>query len=95
MRASEREREREKERKRILEFTEITLKETSKNWKSNQQSGMKGSSTNHALIEVWDRIHRALDKSSHNKAVILRALDFFLPLLAPRDFASIQRSRWQ
>ena len=37
---------------------------------------MKGSSTDHVLIESWDRILRALDQSSQNKAVVFTALDF-------------------
>ena len=63
---------------KILEsiVSELTLKETSKNWKSNQHGGLKGSSTDHIIIESWDRILRALDKSKENKAVIFTALDF-------------------
>ena len=57
-------------------MAELTLKETRQNWKSNQHGGMKGSSTDHVIIESWDRIFRALDKSSHNKAVVFTALDF-------------------
>ena len=63
---------------KILEsiVSEITLKETSKNWKSDQHGRIKGSSTNHVLIEAWDRILRALNKSSDNKAVVFMAFDF-------------------
>ena len=37
---------------------------------------MKGFSTDHVLIEAWDRILRALDKSTSNKAVIFTVIDF-------------------
>ena len=56
--------------------SEITLQETKKNWKSNQHGGIKGSSTDHILVEAWDRILRALDKSSSNKAVVFTAIYF-------------------
>ena len=56
--------------------SEITLQETKKNWKSNQHGGIKGSSTDHILVKAWDRILRALDKSSSNKAVVFTAIDF-------------------
>ena len=63
---------------KILEWVvaELTMQETSKNWKANQHGGLKGSSTDHVLIEAWDHILRALDKSSENKAVVFTALDF-------------------
>ena len=55
---------------------EVTLKETKDNWKNNQHGGTRGSSTDHVLVEAWDRILKALDKSSEHKTVILTALDF-------------------
>ena len=63
---------------KILEsfIWDLTLLETKNNWKNNQHGGLKGSSTEHVLIEVWDKILRALDKSTHNKAVVVMALDF-------------------
>ena len=63
---------------KILEsiVSELTLQETKNNWKSNQHGGTKGSSTDHVLIEAWDRILRSLDKSNDNKAVVFTAIDF-------------------
>ena len=63
---------------KILEsvVSDLTIQETRKNWKQNQHGGIKGSATDHVLIESWDRILRALDKSSSNKAVVFTALDF-------------------
>ena len=63
---------------KILEsiVSDLTLEETKANWKANQHRGIKGSSTDHVLIESWDRILRALDKSSKNKAVVFTAVDF-------------------
>ena len=63
---------------KILEsiVSELTLKETSQYWKGNQHGGTKGSSTDHVLIEAWDRILRSLDRAADNRAVIFTALDF-------------------
>ena len=63
---------------KVLEsvVSDLTLEETKNNWKVNQHGGIKGSSTDHVLIEAWDRILRALDKSSSNKAVVFTAIDF-------------------
>ena len=63
---------------KILEsvIADLTMQETKSNWKSTQHGGLKGSSTDHVLIEAWDRILRALDKSNTNKAVVFTALDF-------------------
>ena len=63
---------------KVLEsiVAEVTLQETRENWNPNQHGGMKGSSTDHVLIEAWDRILRALDKSTSNKAVVFTAIDF-------------------
>ena len=38
-----------------------TLHETKKNWKSNQHGGRTGSSTDHVLVQLWDRILTDLD----------------------------------
>ena len=55
---------------------EHTITETFKNWETNQHGGVKGSSTDHVIIEVWNKILKSLDKSSENKAVVFTALDF-------------------
>ena len=52
------------------------MQESRKNWKANRRGGTKGSSTDHMIIESWDRTLRALDKSNNNKAVVFTALDF-------------------
>ena len=63
---------------KVLEslVSEVTLQETRNNWKSNQHGGTKCSSTDHVIIEPWDCILRALDRSNNNKAVVFTALDF-------------------
>ena len=57
---------------KILEsiVAEAKLKKTKDNWKSNQHGGIKGSSTDHVLVEAWDRILRALDKSTEQSSSI-------------------------
>ena len=52
----------------------FTLEETEKNWKNTQYGGRKGSSTDHVLIGLWDRILTGLD--TNNKAVVLAGIDF-------------------
>ena len=51
----------------------FTMEETKDNWSHNQYGGRKGASTDHVLIEVWDRILSGLE---HNKAVVLAGIDF-------------------
>ena len=55
---------------------ELTLQETKGNWKDNHHGGIKGSSTDHVLVESWDIILRALDKFTANKGVVFTAIDF-------------------
>ena len=52
----------------------FTLQETSKNWKDTQYGGRKGSSTDHVLVGIWDKILNGLD--NNNKAVVLGGIDF-------------------
>ena len=54
-----------------------TLCESHGNWKKNQHGGRSGSSTNHVLIEIWDRILEDLD-SGQDKAVasVVCGVDF-------------------
>ena len=63
---------------KILEtfVAEFTISETKDNWKGTQHGGLKGSSTEHVLVETWDRILRSLDSSKDCKAVTMTALDF-------------------
>ena len=63
---------------KILEsvVAELTLQETKKNWKENQHGGMKGSLTEHVLIEAWDEILSGLDGGNDNAAVVFTAIDF-------------------
>ena len=63
---------------KILEtiVAEQTIAESFNNWEPNQHGGVKGSSTDHIIVEVWDKILRSLDKSTENKAVVFTALDF-------------------
>ena len=63
---------------KILEtiVADQTIAETFNNWQRNQHGGIKGSSTDHVIVEVWDKILRSLDKSTDNKAVVFTALDF-------------------
>ena len=44
------------------------------NWKNDQYGGRKGSSTDHVLIGIWDKILTELDNNS--KAVVISAIDF-------------------
>ena len=55
---------------------DFTMNETRDYWKGTQHGGIKGSSTEHVLIETWDRVLRSLDTSKTNKTVVLTALDF-------------------
>ena len=52
-----------------------TLLETRQNWKSTQHGGRSGSSTDHVLIEIWDKILRELDSPS-SKAAVICGIDF-------------------
>ena len=79
---------------KVLEsiVSEITLQETKNNWKSNQHGGIKGSPTNHIIIEAWDGILRALDKSSKNKVVVFYDFGLFkiiFPMLPPGNIKSL------
>ena len=61
---------------KILEtlVARFTLDETSKNWKQDQFGGRKGSSTDHVLVGLWDKILTGLEEGA--KAVVLSAIDF-------------------
>ena len=61
---------------KILELyvASFTLDETGHNWKNNQYGGRKGSSTDHVLVGLWDKILTGLDSGS--KAVVLSGIDF-------------------
>ena len=52
----------------------FTLEESLGNWKNDQYGGRKGSSTNHVLVEIWDRVLTNLENGS--KSVVLSAIDF-------------------
>ena len=54
----------------------FTLQETRSHWKGNQFGGLKGTSTEHVLIDTWDRILTGLDGGEKSKAVVMTALDF-------------------
>ena len=54
-------------------LAKFTLEETHGKWKDNQFGGRKGASTNHVLIEVWDKILTGL---KDKKAVVLAGIDF-------------------
>ena len=61
---------------KILEslVARFTLDETSHNWKPDQFGGRKGSSTDHVLVSLWDRILNGLERGA--KSVVLAAIDF-------------------
>lgn len=52
----------------------FTLEESAGHWKRDQFGGRKGSSTDHVLIELWDKILTGLESGA--KAVVLSAIDF-------------------
>ena len=54
---------------------QFTLQETKNNWNNDQFGGRKGSSTEHVLISIWDKILSGLD-TLNGKAVVLAAVDF-------------------
>ena len=57
----------------------FTVQETAANWKGNQYGGRKGSSTDHALISLWNDILSNLDAArgeEKSKAVVLSGIDF-------------------
>ena len=64
-------------RSKILEsfISEFTMQETGPYWKGSQHGGIKGSSTEHILIDTWDRTLRSLERG-RNKCVVMKALDF-------------------
>ena len=78
----------------------LTLQETEKNWKPNQHGGSKGSSTNHILVEAWDKILRSLDRFSENKAVVFSAVDFSksffrcVHVQILQSYANVGASQW-
>ena len=43
-------------------------------WKIDQFGGRKGSSTDHVLVEIWNKILTGLDRGA--KAVVLAVIDF-------------------
>ena len=54
----------------------FTLQETRDYWKGTQHGGLRGSSTEHLLIETWDRILQSLESNKKCKSVLMTALDF-------------------
>lgn len=48
---------------KVLEsfVADLTIQETRDFWKGSQRGGLKGSSTEHILVEMWDKIQRALE----------------------------------
>ena len=80
---------------KILEtfIGEFTMHETRDHWKGTQHGGLKGSSTEHVLIETWDRILRSLESNQNSKAVVMTALDFsnrFLNVRIRRSFSHLE-----
>ena len=61
---------------KILEtlVARFTLDETSKNWKQDQFGGRKGSSTDHVLVGLWDKILTRLEEGA--RAIVLSAINF-------------------
>ena len=54
-----------------------TISVTGNNWKKTQHGGRKGSSTDHVLIELWDKILSDLDTSPDRaQAVVVCGVDF-------------------
>ena len=47
-----------------------TLLETRSNWKNNQHGRRAGSSTDHVLVKIWDKILRELDIPTSKAAVV-------------------------
>ena len=52
----------------------FTLEESAGKWKRDQFGGRKGSSTDHVLVELWDKVLTGLETGA--KAVVLSAIDF-------------------
>ena len=52
----------------------FTMEETANNWKGDQYGGKKGSSTDHVLVGLWNKVLTGLDNNS--KAVVVSAIDF-------------------
>ena len=64
--------------RKILEtfVANFTLKETKDQWKGTQHREIKGSLTEHVLIDTWNRILKSREDTKNNKAVVRTALDF-------------------
>ena len=62
---------------KILEtiVAQFTLQETGRNWKNDQFGGRKGTSADHVLISLWDKILEGID-SQGGKASVITAVDF-------------------
>ena len=54
----------------------FTIQETKNHWKSNPFGGLKGMSTEHVLIDTWNRILKGLDGGEKSKAFVMTVLDF-------------------
>ena len=87
---------------KILEtfVADFTMAETKNYWKGTQHGGIKGSSTEHVLIDTWDRILKSLETSRNSKAVLLTALDFSKSFSwctheeILRSYARLNASQW-
>lgn len=64
---------------KVLEsfLSDFTIEETKEHWKKSQHGGLKGSSTDHVLIETWDRILKSLDRSAKNQSSSSNGSGFF------------------
>ena len=77
----------------------FTLLETRQNWKPNQHGGRSGSSTDHVLIEIWDRVLRELENPASIAAVIC-GIDFSKSFsrcshqLILRSYVRLGASQW-
>ena len=55
-------------------ISSLTIQETAQNWKPSHYGERKGSSLDHVVINIWDKILTRLD--SNKKAVVLAGIDF-------------------
>ena len=62
-------------------LAKFTTDETKKEWKNSQFGGRKGSSTDHVLVELWDKVFTGLDNG--NKVALLAGI-VLLQMLLPR-----------